>query len=354
MSHRPIQTYKQSAWASVSAPGKLFLAGEYGVLFGGPALVMAVNRRLTVGPGGDVPASADPLIRAVLEEVSHIASLPKLGPRIEEGAFYDAGGLKLGLGSSAAKAAALTASVFVMAGRNIDDEDVRREVLDVALAGHGAAGGGSGADVAASVLGGAVRFKLVGKPAGSLVSPSSRATSQISQEATPVEIAPPNLPIIVRGGSPVSTRTALEHLGKALEEGSRNHRVLIEEARDAGRHLVEALTNRSCCDGDVISAVSRASKVLQALGEILQLGEGAGLGALRSANEVATSFGGAAKPSGAGGGDLILVFAPSVPLDERPSVVHKLDKAGLNVLNVAQTREGVCLHEPLPPAMPQD
>ena len=32
----------------VSAPGKLVLIGEYGVLFGAPAVVMAVNRRARV------------------------------------------------------------------------------------------------------------------------------------------------------------------------------------------------------------------------------------------------------------------------------------------------------------------
>jgi phosphomevalonate kinase len=34
--------------SAASAPGKLILTGEYAVLFGAPALVMAVDRRATV------------------------------------------------------------------------------------------------------------------------------------------------------------------------------------------------------------------------------------------------------------------------------------------------------------------
>jgi mevalonate kinase len=120
--------------ARVSAPGKLFLVGEYAVLDGAPALLTAVDRRVTVtlttadgpswilrAPGlgsgvfrlsadGSVPDTADTSTRehlrvfdAVRAECTARFGAPTVPLEIEiDSRDFSAAGYKLGLGSSAA------------------------------------------------------------------------------------------------------------------------------------------------------------------------------------------------------------------------------------------------------------
>src|SRR5207302_7834013 len=93
-----------------TAPGKLILTGEYAVLDGEPALVIAVTRRAiatqTKGPRGSSPflaAVADELAERGLRDAAERA----MAIAVDSKAFYDApragsAPIKLGLGSSAA------------------------------------------------------------------------------------------------------------------------------------------------------------------------------------------------------------------------------------------------------------
>jgi phosphomevalonate kinase len=180
-----------------SAPGKLFLLGEYAVLEGAPALLTAVDARvrvrvepadaptwrleaadlgirgLALGADGTLPTGPDAGTRdslrvfdAVRAAVAELADRrggirpggilhPALAVSIDSGALR-AGGHKLGLGSSAAVAVALTAALARAAGLELD----RGAVFVLANAAHRAAqgGAGSGGDVAASTYGGLLRY----------------------------------------------------------------------------------------------------------------------------------------------------------------------------------------------------
>ncbi|MEO6505738.1 MAG: hypothetical protein ABIW36_10650 [Terrimesophilobacter sp.] len=175
-----------------SAPGKLFLLGEYAVLEGAPALLTAVDARvrvriepaeagrwrldapdlgigsLTLGADGTLPAGLDAgtrrnlrvfdAVRAtVAERAGRLGSIqrPALAISIDSSDLR-AGGHKLGLGSSAAVAVALTAALARAAGLQLG----RGEVFDLASMAHRAAqgGAGSGGDVAASTYGGLLRY----------------------------------------------------------------------------------------------------------------------------------------------------------------------------------------------------
>ena len=91
-----------------SAPGKIVLSGEYAVLFGAPAICMAVDRRaVAITKDGtdskcrlETPglAGGDPF--AIVEAVCG-GQRPPLDIMLDTRAFSDAGG-KLGIGSSAA------------------------------------------------------------------------------------------------------------------------------------------------------------------------------------------------------------------------------------------------------------
>jgi len=169
---------------TASAPGKLFLAGEYAVLAGAPALVAAVDRRAHVravlepgaGPleveslaegtrrvihdperdalgGGDAGA----VLAALRSARTAAPSLAAMRARVvvDTRAFL-ADGQKLGLGRSAATVAAAVAALLAGVGR----QD-RGEILQAALAAHALfqEGRGSGADVAAAVRGGVLEFR---------------------------------------------------------------------------------------------------------------------------------------------------------------------------------------------------
>src|SRR5207249_9311932 len=169
---------------SASAPGKLFLAGEYAVLAGAPALVAAVDRRahvrVVLEPGAgplDVESLAEEKRRVIHDperdavgggdagavlaalRIARTAA-PSLAPMrarvvVDTRAFL-ADGQKLGLGRSAATVAAAVAALLAGVGR----QD-RGEILQAALAAHALfqEGRGSGADVAAAVRGGVLEFR---------------------------------------------------------------------------------------------------------------------------------------------------------------------------------------------------
>ncbi len=167
-----------------SAPGKAVLSGEYAVLDGAPAVVMAVNRRATVriephdedyhvvqAPGF---SSATGRFRLEPSGVNWLdggddytlfeAILMAGGIRLPQHyrftldtqAFLDTdSGDKLGLGSSAALSAAIAFAVS-----ECDEQDSHPMVA--AAGGHRAfqGGSGSGADVAAALAGGLIEYRM--------------------------------------------------------------------------------------------------------------------------------------------------------------------------------------------------
>lgn len=167
----------------LSAPGKLFLAGEYAVLWGAPAVLVAVGPRLTVS------------VRRVgtttlqLEVPGHRITLPLVDgraggwPEAHPGARFVQGaasrrlevrptpvglhlrfspsprgehGEKLGLGTSAAAAVLAAAAVAPDALAT-----QRHELFAAAAAAHWSVQGGKGSngDVAASCFGGLLRYE---------------------------------------------------------------------------------------------------------------------------------------------------------------------------------------------------
>lgn len=161
-----------------SAPGKVVLWGEYAVLEGAPALVMAVNRlaRCTVEPRSQdwqcraegFRADPERLSKAELstrdlslDGVSRvIAAVVQQIPQTPQGAdiFLDtseffARGTKLGIGSSAAICTAAYAAIATLAEVNFSYE----RALQIHLQLQG--GAGSGLDVAAAYFGGLQRFQ---------------------------------------------------------------------------------------------------------------------------------------------------------------------------------------------------
>jgi len=306
----------------VSAPGKLFLIGEYAVLHGHHAVVAAVDRRVTgrFVPGG---APATPLVEHVVESVSAYlrddgATPPEGAPALDSSAL-SAGAGKLGLGSSAAVAAAGVGAMLEAAGCDI--QYTRALAFALADNAHRAAQGGrgSGADVAAAVYGGVVAY---------------------ARRDDNVDVQPLDLPaaielVVFSTGTPSSTVDAV----RALEA-----RVAADP--DACRQRLGALGAIAadfvvgCANDDaraVVDAAARANPQLTALGDLIGLP--IVTPALGEAAKLATALGGAAKPSGAGGGDVGVAFLTDREAAEtfRQRAAH----LGLEILSIRTGASGL-------------
>lgn len=156
----------------VSAPGSLMLLGEYAVLHGKPALVCAVDKRITVTltPRDDKlieiqsdlhGAYSTSLTELTIERPFQfvLGALQHYRPRLLRGCdihIHSAFSDKVGLGSSAAVTVATLAAIVTWLGLKITPHELVREGRQVVKHIQGV---GSGADIAASVYGGMVAFQ---------------------------------------------------------------------------------------------------------------------------------------------------------------------------------------------------
>lgn len=273
-----------------SAPGKAFLCGEYAVLAGAPAIVAAVNRRVvarwTRSPSRTdrVPIEAQATLAAAQEQFGR----PPFHLSFDSTRLYD-GPNKLGLGSSAAVAASSAAALAALNNNDLGERDVRDRVFATALRGHTAvAPEGSGADVAAATYGGYVHF-------------------QKQRDATLVRpIEPPSslVCVLIWTGQSVRTSDLLTQVSRLKGVAPRVHAQCIGALTQHATDFAEAF--RSNDARGIIKKVREYNACMAALGVAAQ----APIvnTKLRRVAEWAWWHGGAAKPCGAGGGDLAVAF----------------------------------------------
>jgi len=316
----------------VSAPGKLVLIGEYGVLFGGPAVVMAVDRRarveltpsdgarwtlsapevaprsaeLEVSPNGELRWCDEALAgqyfdlvdRLLCELVSdHVVTLGGLTPAaatLDTTPFFRSRhGVrrKLGIGSSAALTVALASALagWSAAGRV---PGAGRQWLQTLVGLHRRVQGGlgSGIDVAASVLGGIIEYRL-------------------GDDGSVVNAAPLRLPgdlgfLCIWTGKSASTGSFL----KRLEDRRSGDRQAVERAIrsivDASQTGVGAIKRLS--SSGFLDAVDRFWDALGELSRVIEMPIASD--EHQRLRRLACDIGVRYKPSGAGGGDFGLAF----------------------------------------------
>jgi phosphomevalonate kinase len=300
----------------VSAPGKVFLMGEYVVLAGGTAVVAAIDRRVTgrFVPGGN-PSS--PLVAEVARMMPN-PHLPPGAPEIDSGALL-VGERKLGLGSSAATAATAAGALALAQGWNIEAR--RSAILSIAMSAHRAAqqGRGSGADVAASVLGGIIAFS---RPPGA--EPSIRSLPPL-----PCEL------VVFSTGSPSPTVDHLRAVERLAEHDRDTYVTRMTELRVAAETFL-----RGYQAGDtarLIAAAAAAGTTLDALGRDADFP--IVIPALGFAAKLARELGGAAKPSGAGGGDVGVAFFADA--EAASAFRNRVPPLGVEILSITTTARGL-------------
>jgi mevalonate kinase len=145
--------------ASAFAPGKLILMGEHAVVYGHPALAIAIDRGMTVdlhhraGPSGlDTPWVEDSRLHDALLEI-----LPPNGVSVRIESTLPVG---RGMGSSAALAVALVRAAARLDGREASMEEINTGAFRVERIFHG---NPSGIDHTVSMRGGALRYRRTPK-----------------------------------------------------------------------------------------------------------------------------------------------------------------------------------------------
>jgi phosphomevalonate kinase len=288
-----------------SAPGKLVLLGEYGVLDGGMALVAAVDRR-AVGRLGAGPATAP---SAVVEAVLQVAGRRGPGPelpvqiQVDTQGFCDREGRKLGLGSSAACAVVSSALVIGSGGE---------DALEVAVEAHRAAfgGEGSGVDVAASYYGGVIASRQQPAPVMPLVSHLR------------------DLSLFVLDTKRSASTAELVRACRASREWTAYTDVLKGLAGEG----IRAWSSQSA--RAFLSIVARAGRAMAALGR--SAGVEIVTEEIDAIMRVAEELGGAAKPSGAGGGDVAIAFG-----FDRDLGAKLAERTGTDLVDLAIDRRGL-------------
>ena len=318
---------------TASAPGKVLLAGEYAVLAGAEAVVMAINRRAVarvVAPGTPEArgAAGSPFLQALAQVVATHAGADSPAARaaamlaVDSSALRDVGGIKLGLGSSAATTVAACACALAH-GPGGDVKPAPDEVHRLAHLAHGLAQSaqgarGSGADIAASVYGGILGVRLrperVSRPMavpipGSMPDPMHQPMPGTMPGPMIVRPLVPDLErsgvhlVFVWTGAPASTPAlvARVHAWRDAQPGAYDR--AITALADAAQALIAAL-RPSGQAADVVAAIAAGAEAAGGLGRAA--GVEIETEAHRAIARLAAGHGGASKPTGAGGGDIAL------------------------------------------------
>lgn len=303
------------------APGKVVLWGEYAVLVGAPAAVLAVNRHAVckvgessafrfITSGFAAPAAQferrpahPPTDRPAALLAWHVLDAigwQRVGPsafHLGSDAFY-CKGRKLGLGSSAALCVALEGAV----ARLLDEAPSFARALRAHRRFQD--GRGSGIDVAAAFLGGALRFQ--------------------DGQAEPLDGALPELCFLWTGEGASTAR----HLHRFAAYLDRRRRGALETLGQCSQRLCQA---------------PAAAAVREYVGALKRLDRDAGLGiyspAHLRAERLASRYNLAYKPCGAGGGDIGAVFAESA--DGLREFKAAAAAAELTILNLETQPNGI-------------
>jgi len=326
----------------VSAPGKIVLCGEYAVLDGAPAICMAINRRAhaTVGAvdtdyhtvrtigyidgewkfrtdrngsfewiGSEPPAGGLDLLQQVWKTTGING---EFDIKLDTGEFLDSvSHAKLGLGSSAALTTALVTALFDVTG-NPGDAGIQ------AVKAHRLfqQGRGSGIDIAASLNGGVIEYRMQESGVGhSLPWPAG------------LEYA------VLWSGRPVSTSEKLRKLDEGCRDGSSGASMarLIDASEATAKTWVAGSAAELLAEFHRYVDVLRQFDIDHDLG-IFDAGH-------RELADAAAERNVVYKPCGAGGGDTGIVFAT-----DRQAIANFTDLAGeggFQLLDVLLEERGV-------------
>ncbi|CCK32331.1 phosphomevalonate kinase [Streptomyces davaonensis JCM 4913] len=353
------------------APGKLFVAGEYAVVDpGNPAILVAVDRHVTVTvtdptePGVQITSDlgptaqrhhwkdgrlgAEPYARSgfapVLSAIDTVARLlsehgapaPEFSLSIESG-LHDHG-TKYGLGSSGAVTVATVDAVAAYRGLALSDEERFRLAL---IASAELDPKGSGGDLAASTWGGWIAYRAPDRIAVRDLARTRGVEAALRAPWPGFGIrrlpGPEGLSLEVGWtGHPASTTALVSGLHRRTWRGTPAHRRFVRATTDCVRAAISALERGD--DQELMDRIRQARRELTRLDDEMALGiHTARLAALC---EIAEAAGGAAKPSGAGGGDCGIALLAATATRDIARLRERWAAAGVVPLPIRPAAEG--------------
>lgn len=336
------------------------------MLEGAPALVMAVNRfaRVTLEPislnhclleapeigisdmsfalndnlevsfPGSIPIITEEKLRFFSTTFRYVRQIRKQGLnklpnfRIKLDTsqfFHKKDNLKLGLGSSAALTVGLISALLRFGDSDFNPVRHSHQIFEAALHSHRSAQKsiGSGIDVGASVFGGILKYQI---------RDPGFSTLPFYEKLT----IPPDLHIlIIWTGKSASTSQFVQKVKAFKHKKSSDFARIINEMSALSNSGIEAFKQKH------ISPFMEATTKYSA--EMRYLGEKCGIPIVskihRRISEIVTGGGGVYKPSGAGGGDLGIAFCKTI--GEKEKILHKLEDASFDVLNLEIATKGI-------------
>ncbi|SHN26364.1 phosphomevalonate kinase [Actinacidiphila paucisporea] len=321
------------------APGKLFIAGEYAVMEPGhPAVLVAVDREVSVTVSGshgvDLVIDSDLCpgqarfqrrsgglagltaedAQQALDSLTHVVSAievvdgllaqrelsaPPMRVSIRSRLHRD--GTKLGLGSSGAVTVAVVTAAAAYSGMELSPEArFRLAMLATARRERGSSGG----DLAASVWGGWISYQAPDRAAvlDMVERRGIEETIRVPWPGFGLRRLPPPSGLALEVGwtrQPASTPSMAGRLRAREWQGSASQQSFLADSDACVRASIRALQRGD--DDELLRQVRGSRQVLAELDDEFRLG--IFTTALTALCDAAEAVGGAAKPSGAGGGD---------------------------------------------------
>jgi phosphomevalonate kinase len=278
----------------VIAPGKIFLIGEYAVLDEGCAVLAAISLHAKAQfiPRLDgMPPMVSELVRRTKVELGEAAAALPPGGVLANADAFKLGCAAGGLGSSAAIAVATVGAVYESLGLAVEER--RPQILALADAGRRAIQGdvGSGADAVSAAFGGLVKIMR-----------HKDALPSIDRLAPPAGL---HL-VLFSAGRSISTRQMTAGLRSYAQHEPAAFEHAMNNLREIAQRFVADVSSANAT-GAVVAAGKYGDELakLSAAASVPIVTE-----AFALASELARQFGGIAKPSGAGGGEIgVALFA---------------------------------------------
>ena len=326
---------------TVKAPGKLFIAGEYAVVDGMPSILTALNRYITVSikaghKYGSILSeqyqasiiywrreenkivfdNRDNPFRYILSAIK-ITEQYARSLHVKLGLYHlkinsqldSSNGKKYGLGSSAAVTVATIHAICKFYHLPI----TKKKLFKLAAIAHfSVQGNGSLGDIATSVYGGWIAFNTFDHQWLNIMQRSVSIKELINKSWPKLRIEPlqppKNLKLLIGWtGSPASTSQLVDRVSLGKARHPNEYQKFLQRSKRCIKKMINGFHNGSLSTIKHEIIINR--KLLNQLGQFTHVA--IETPALKRLCKIASLSGGAAKSSGAGGGDCGIVIIKS-------------------------------------------